>query len=85
MPRPFKNVRTRLTFWYVCALTVILLIYAGISTILVFINLRNNLDHQLEQDYEIIEDLIDVTPAGTVISSAPTTFLSIAQGLPFGR
>ncbi len=66
MPGPFKNVRTRLTFWYVFALTVILLIYAGISTILVFINLRNNLDHQLEQDYEIIEDLIDVTPAGTV-------------------
>ncbi len=66
MPALLKNVRTRLTFWYVLALTVILLLYAGISLGLVYMNLRNNLDHQLEQDYEIIEDLINVRPDGSV-------------------
>ncbi len=66
MPALLKNVRTRLTFWYVLALTIILLLYAGISVTLVYINLRNNLDHQLEQDYEIIEDLINVMPDGSV-------------------
>lgn len=66
MPSPLKNVRTRLTFWYVLALTVILFVYAGISITLVFVNLRGNLDHQLEQDYEIVEDLINVASDGTV-------------------
>lgn len=66
MPPLFKNVRTRLTFWYVLALTVILIIYASISITLVYVNLRNNLDHQLEEDYEFIEDLIEVTPEETV-------------------
>ncbi len=66
MPALLKNVRARLTFWYVVALTLILLVYAGISITLVFLNLRNNLDHQLEQDYEIVEDLIGVTPDGAI-------------------
>ncbi len=62
----FKNVRTRLTLWYVLALSLILLIYAGISIGLVFINLRQNLDRQLEKDYEIIEDYIQISPSGIV-------------------
>jgi heavy metal sensor kinase len=62
----FTNVRTRLTVWYVLVLTVILFVYAGTFISLVFLNLRNNLDRQLEQDYEIIEDYITITPAGSV-------------------
>ncbi|GBD92370.1 signal transduction histidine-protein kinase ArlS [bacterium BMS3Abin04] len=61
-----KNIRTRLTLWYVLALTFILLLYAGVSITLVYINLRNNLDDQLQQDYEIVENLIRIMPNGTV-------------------
>jgi len=61
-----KNVRTRLTLWYVLALMVILILYAGVSISLVSINLRNNLDDQLQQDYEIVEDLIQIMPDGSV-------------------
>ena len=61
-----KNVRTRLTLWYVLAFTFILIFYAGISISLVYINFRNNLDDQLQQDYEIIENLMQVMPNGSV-------------------
>ncbi len=62
-----KNVRTRLTLWYVLALTLILLIYAGIAISLVYMDLRRNLDRELEEDYEIIENLIHTKPDGSVI------------------
>jgi len=62
-----KNVRTRLTLWYVLVLTFILLVYAGISISLVYLDLRRNLDRELEEDYEIIENLIHVKPDGSVL------------------
>jgi len=61
-----KNVRARLTFWYLLVLAFVLILFAGISIMLVFLNLRNNLDRQLEKDYEIIEDYIRVAPNGKV-------------------
>ena len=61
-----KNVRTRLTLWFVLTLGIILLLYAGLSISLVFVNLRNNLDDQLQQDYEIVEDLIQIMPDGSI-------------------
>ncbi len=67
MPFTPKNVRTRLTLWYVLALTFILLVYAGISITLVYLDLRRNLDHALNEDYEILENLIRVTPDGSVL------------------
>ena len=66
----FKNVRARLTAWYVLVLALILIIYAGLSIFLVYFNLRHNLDHQLEQDYEIVEDYITVTSQGRVTIDA---------------
>jgi len=48
------------------ALTVILILYAGVSITLVYINLRNNLDDQLQQDYEIVENLMQIMPNGSV-------------------
>lgn len=57
-----KNVRTRLTLWYVLAFTLILIFYTGLSTSLFYINLKNNLDDLLQQDYEIVENLIQVGP-----------------------
>ncbi len=62
----FKNVRARLTAWYVLVFSVILLIYALTFIALSFFNLRRNLDHQLEQDYEIVEELINLLPDGRV-------------------
>jgi len=66
MPAFLKNVRARLTFWYVLALSVILVVYAATSVSLVFFNLRRNLDRQLEEDYEIVEDYINITADGKV-------------------
>ena len=62
-----KNVRTRLTLWYVLALTVILIVYAGIAISLIYMDLQKNLDRELEEDYEIIENLIHTKPDGSVI------------------
>ena len=61
-----KNVRTRLTLWYVLAFSIILVFYAGLSISLVYMNFRNNLDEQLEQDYEIVENLLEIKQDGTV-------------------
>lgn len=61
-----KNVRTRLTLWYVLVFAVILIFYAGLSISLVYINFRNNLNDQLEQDYEIVENLLEVKPDGSI-------------------
>ncbi len=61
-----KNVRTRLTLWYVMVFTLILIFYAGLSISLVYINFRNNLDEQLEQDYEIVENLMEVKENGNI-------------------
>ena len=60
------NVRTRLTAWYVLVLTAILLAYAGISIVLIFLDMRGNLDRQLENDFEILEDHIEIDANGKV-------------------
>ncbi len=60
------NVRTRLTAWYVLVLTAILLAYAGISIVLIFLDMRGNLDRQLENDFEILEDHIEIDANGQV-------------------
>lgn len=65
-----KNVRTRLTLWYILVFAVILIFYAGLSISLVYINFRNNLNDQLEQDYEIVENLLEVEPDGSVYIDA---------------
>ncbi|MFQ6614826.1 MAG: histidine kinase dimerization/phospho-acceptor domain-containing protein, partial [Fidelibacterota bacterium] len=62
----WSNVRTRLTVWYVLALAGILIVYIASFMSLVFFSFRNNLDHNLEQDYEIVEEYISVDPAGTI-------------------
>ena len=55
----FKNVRIRLTLWYSGTLFMILLLYAGIAILMVYLNLRKNMDNQLEHDYEMVESLIE--------------------------
>lgn len=61
-----KNIRTRLTLWFALTLAVILILYAGISVSLVYVNLKNNLDNRLQQDYEIVEEMIRIMPDGSI-------------------
>ena len=69
MPRA-KNIRTRLTLWYALAFMVILLGYALISLSFVYLNMRRDLDHELEEDYEILENIIRILPDGSVTVEA---------------
>lgn len=61
-----KNVRARLTLWYLLVFTFILVIYAGLAVSLYYFNLRQDLDQELQENYEILENLIEVTPNGSV-------------------
>jgi len=60
------NIRFRLTWWYSLTLLIILVLYAGITIVLTFVNLRQNLDKQLEKDYEVIEEMVETGPGDTV-------------------
>ncbi len=62
-----KNVRFRLTLWYTVTLMVILLLYAGITLMMMWFNLRSSLDHHLVKDYEVIEEMVRTTPDGHVL------------------
>ncbi|NOY37272.1 MAG: HAMP domain-containing protein [Chlorobi bacterium] len=87
----FSHVRFRLTLWYTFTLVVILLLYAGISIMLVFFNLRNNIDTQLEHDYEVVEGMFEYGPGDSLHFDADDeTFLNerwveilTADGKPF--
>ncbi len=61
-----KNVRTRLTLWYVLVFAIILVFYACLSFSLVYINFQNNLNDQLEKDYEITENIIEIKQNGSI-------------------
>jgi heavy metal sensor kinase len=50
----------------VLTLTIILILYAGVSISLVYVNLKNNLDDRLQQDYEIVEEMIRILPDGSM-------------------
>ena len=66
MSFPPKNVRARLTLWYVLVLTSILFVYASLSFFLLFLNLRHNLDNLLKQDYDIVRSITEIRPDGSV-------------------
>ena len=71
------NVRFRLTLWYSVTLFTLLVLYAGITILLTFMNLRRNLDRQLEKDYEVIEEMIEIAPVDSVrIDEDDDSFLS---------
>jgi heavy metal sensor kinase len=59
-----RNVRTRLTAWYVTVLAVTLLIYCGGTAALVFHELRGELDRLAIDDLEGIEGLLSFNSAG---------------------
>lgn len=53
-----RNVRTRLTLWYVLVLGALLLFFAAATATVFFFSLRAELDAKLLQDYETVEGLL---------------------------
>jgi len=59
-----KNLRTRLTLWYVSVLAALLILAWGATYALLFWQLRNQLDHFSVQEIETVEGLLFFTPEG---------------------
>ena len=53
-----RNVRTRLTLWYLVILAGVLLIYGGSTSALVLLQLRSQLDHLAIEDLETVEGFL---------------------------
>jgi heavy metal sensor kinase len=60
------TLRTRLTLLYVFLLSVVLLLYAGGTSVFFWQNLIRELDLSLDRDVETVENLIAVTPDGKI-------------------
>jgi HAMP domain-containing protein len=65
LPKP-QNVRTRLTVWYVAVLAAALLIYGGITSGVLLVQLRSQLEHRAIEDLETVEGLLSFRPDGRV-------------------
>jgi len=61
-----KNVRVRLTLWYVAVLGCILLIYSLSASLFVFWQLRSEVDRLAAEELETIEGFLSFSPAGTL-------------------
>jgi heavy metal sensor kinase len=61
-----RNVRSRLTLWYVLVLASLLALYAGVASLFLFLNLREDFDHNLLQDLETVEGMLEKEPNGRV-------------------
>jgi heavy metal sensor kinase len=61
-----RHVRSRMTLWYVLVLGVLLLAYAAGASLFLFYSLREQLDHNLLEDVERVEGLLENTPDGMV-------------------
>ncbi len=54
-----RNVRSRLTVWYVLVLASLLALYAGVASLFLFLSLREDFDHNLLEDLETIEGTLN--------------------------
>src|SRR6266403_1044837 len=61
-----RNVRSRLTLWYVLVLASLLALYAGVASLFLFLSLREDFDQNLLQDVETIEGMLTKEPNGGV-------------------
>jgi heavy metal sensor kinase len=59
-----KNVRGRLTLWYVCVLAVLLVLAWGATSVTLFWQFRNRLDRLGPEEIETVEHLLFFTPDG---------------------
>ncbi len=61
-----RNVRSRLTLWYVLVLAGLLALYAGVASLFLFLSLREDFDQNLLKDVETIEGMLTKEPNGGV-------------------
>src|SRR5229473_6461465 len=61
-----RNVRSRLTLWYVLVLASLLALYAGVASLFLFLSLREDFDQNLLQDVETVEGMLTKEPNGGV-------------------
>jgi heavy metal sensor kinase len=61
-----QHVRTRLTLWHVAVLAGVLLVYGAATSVVVFVQLRSELDHLAMNDLETVEGLLSFGPHGKV-------------------
>ena len=61
-----RQVRTRLTLWYVFVLATVLLLSWGFTASFLFLQLRSQLDHYAIQDIETVEGLLHFDAAGAL-------------------
>src|SRR5258708_11663849 len=64
---PFRTtLRTHLTLLYVSLLCVVLLVYAASTSIFLWQSLLREMDQSLDRDLETVENLIALTPDGSI-------------------
>ncbi len=61
-----RNVRSRLTLWYVLVLAGLLALYAGVASLFLFLSLREDFDRNLLEDLETVEGMLAKEPNGDV-------------------
>src|SRR6266849_3765623 len=61
-----RNVRSRLTLWYVLVLASLLALYAAVASLFLFLSLREDFDQNLLQDVETVEGMLTKEPNGGV-------------------
>jgi heavy metal sensor kinase len=61
-----RSVRSRLTLWYVVALSVLLLSYAAGALFVLFLNMREQRDHNLLEDVETVKEQIKSQSNGSI-------------------
>ncbi len=61
-----RNVRSRLTLWYVLVLAGLLALYGGVASLFLFLSLREDFDQNLLEDLETVEGMLAKEPNGLV-------------------
>jgi len=61
-----RNVRSRLTLWYLLVLAGLLALYAGVASLFLFLSLREDFDQNLLEDLETVEEMLTKEPNGGV-------------------
>jgi len=61
-----RNVRMRLTLWYLAVLAGILLLFTVSTSAFLFLHLRGNLDQAVIDDVEPVEAQLSFRPDGTL-------------------
>jgi len=61
-----RNVRARLTLWYVCVLAIVLSVYAAFTVLFLHVSLREGLDQGLDAELDRVEDALVAGPDGSI-------------------